>query len=461
MTYSNAIAATPQHLIQKYNVPGPRYTSYPTVPFWHQMPTEDDWKKLVKESFDYSVKEEGISIYIHLPFCSSLCTYCGCNTRITVNHGVELPYIKTLLAEWKLYLELFEEKPYIKEIHLGGGTPTFFSPENLGALLEQLTEHAILCEDASLGFEGHPKNTTKEHLQCLYDLGFRRLSLGIQDFNPDVQIVINRIQSFEMVEEVTKNAREIGYTSINYDLIFGLPLQTLQTIEDTIQKVNLLRPDRIAFYSYAHVPWLKPSQRMFTDDILPTDAAKRALYQLGKQRFEEMGYVEIGMDHFALPTDELYQAVKNKHLHRNFMGYSPNHTRLMIGLGASSISDAWTGFTQNVKKVEEYTALVHEGKFPFYRGHVLSEQDLVLRQHILNLMCQLETTWTKEDLASPFIQQALDKLVEMEKDGLIQLLSNQLLITEKGRPFVRNVCMALDEYLWEQKPTTQLFSQVI
>lgn len=448
-------------LITKYNVPGPRYTSYPTVPFWHDSPTEEAWKMHVKDAFELSNVDDGISIYIHLPYCSSLCTYCGCNTRITVNHKVEEPYIETLLKEWQLYVDVFEEKPRIREIHLGGGTPTFFSPHNLRRLLDGIAEQAILCDDVSLGFEGHPKNTTVEHLQALYDIGFRRLSLGIQDFNPDVQFMIRRVQPYKMVEEVTNNARAIGYTSINYDLIFGLPLQTLDSVRDTIEKVHQLRPDRIAFYSYAHIPWIKPSQKSFPPESLPTNDEKRALYELGKQLFEEMGYVEIGMDHFALKSDALYTSSINKTMHRNFMGYTSFHTRLMVGLGASSISDSWTCFTQNVKKVEDYTALVHEGKFPFYRGHKISQQDLRLRKHILNLMCHLETEWDAADLQNDTIIKALDMLEEMEKDGLVDRQDHKLIVTEQGRPFVRNVCMCFDAYLWEKNPDTQIFSQTI
>lgn len=458
----NVCDETPQKaLVTKYNVPGPRYTSYPTVPFWYDSPTEAAWKNLVKASFDASNTQDGISLYIHLPFCSSLCTYCGCTTRITVNHAVESPYIVTLLKEWQLYLDAFEEKPNIKEIHLGGGTPTFFSPKNLQILLEGITADAILASDAVLGFEGHPKNTSKEHLQTLYDFGFRRVSLGIQDFDPRVQLIINRIQPYEMVEEVVKNAREIGYTSINFDLVFGLPLQTLDSVDETIRQVNQLRPDRIAFYSYAHIPWLKPSQRSFSPKTLPSDSEKRSLYELGKRRFEEMGYKEIGMDHFALPSDPLYQAAQNNQLHRNFMGYSPFHTQLMVGLGASSISDSWTGFVQNVKNVEEYETLVHRGVFPFSKGHQLSQQDLILRQHILNLMCQFSTQWSLEDLNNPAVYKGLRKLAEMENDGLVKRLPNQLIITEKGRPYVRNVCMCFDEYLWQKRPNTPIFSQTI
>lgn len=448
-------------LISKYNVPGPRYTSYPTVPFWHQTPSQSDWIKLISHAFRASNTTEGISLYIHLPFCSSLCTYCGCNTRITKNHKVEMPYIETLLAEWQLYLAAFGDKPIIKEIHLGGGTPTFFEAANLKRLIEGVLQSAILAPDATLGIEGHPNNTTMAHLETLYQLGFRRISLGIQDFDPVVQLTINRIQPFEVVKKVTEAARTIGFTSINFDLIFGLPYQTLNSINETITKVNQLRPDRIAFYSYAHIPWIKPAQKSFPEASLPTSTQKRSFYEIGKQRFEALGYVEIGMDHFALPEESLSIAVQNKTLHRNFMGYTTHHTQLMVGLGASSISDSWTGFTQNVKKVEAYTQLVNKGLFPFEKGHLLSSQDLILRKHILNLMCNLETTWTISDQHNPTVIEGLAAMDEMEKDGLIVRTPDRLIITPLGRPFVRNVCMCFDEYLWQAKPKTQIFSQTI
>ena len=209
-------------LIAKYNVPGPRYTSYPTVPHWDRSPSEQEWRKSVRARFDETNTEQGISLYIHLPFCESLCTYCGCNTRITVNHGVEIPYMEAILKEWQLYRDVFGGRPKIKEIHLGGGTPTFFSPENLGRLVSGILEDTDLHPDYEFSFEGHPKNTTREHLQILFDHGFRRLSLGIQDFDERVQLAVNRIQSFEMVKEVVDQAREIGYRSINFDLIYGL-----------------------------------------------------------------------------------------------------------------------------------------------------------------------------------------------------------------------------------------------
>ncbi|HET6225557.1 MAG TPA: oxygen-independent coproporphyrinogen III oxidase [Bacteroidia bacterium] len=448
-------------LIEKYNVPAPRYTSYPTVPYWDSVLfSPDRWERIVKNTFQCSNSNEGISLYIHLPFCESLCTYCGCNTRITVNHQVEIPYLTAVLKEWAMYLKLFGEPPRVKEIHLGGGTPTFFSPENLLKLMKGILDTVILCPEAALSFEGHPNNTTFEHLRVLYTVGFRRISLGIQDFDPDVQHIIHRIQSYESVKRTTEEARAIGYTSVNYDLIYGLPLQTQQSMSETITKVIELRPDRIAFYSYAHVPWVKPGQRKFTEADLPSGEGKRLLYEMGRHAFEDAGYLEIGMDHFSLPDDELALAQKEKKLHRNFMGYTTSHTQLLIGLGVSSISDAWKGFVQNEKKLEDYYKRIAKREFPSFKGHELSAEDLIIRKHILNLMCKHETSWNDVEMQCPALYEGLERLIEMASDGLIVKEEFSLYVTPKGNAFLRNVCMALDARLWRDQPQKQLFSSV-
>ncbi|GHA23878.1 coproporphyrinogen-III oxidase [Salinimicrobium marinum] len=450
-------------LIQKYNVAGPRYTSYPTVPYWNEANfSVEAYKQSLKKSFSESNKTEGISLYIHLPFCESLCTFCGCNKRITKRHEVESPYIAYLLEEWDLYVELLGEKPVIKEIHLGGGTPTFFAPENLKLLIDGLFKKAIKAEEVDYSLEGHPNNTKKDHLQVLHELGFTRISYGVQDYNMVVQQAIHRFQPFVNVKNATENAREIGYSSVGHDIIFGLPFQTVEHICTTIAKTKELMPDRIAFYSYAHVPWIKGNgQRGFKDEDLPTADVKREMYETGKKLLEEAGYIEIGMDHFALKSDALYKAVEDKKLHRNFMGYTTSKTKVMVGLGVSSISDSWTGFAQNLKKLEDYYEILEKGELPLYRGHLLTAEDEVIRQHILNLMCRLETSWSKENSYFKEIPDVLIKLKEMEADGLVIIGSDSLTITEKGRPFVRNVCMAFDVLLQRNKPETQLFSMTV
>ncbi|MDA9343905.1 oxygen-independent coproporphyrinogen III oxidase [Algibacter sp.] len=450
-------------LVNKYNIAGPRYTSYPTVPYWNQESFSlKKWKSSLIQSFKESNSEEGISLYIHLPFCESLCTFCGCNKRITKQHSVESPYINAVLKEWQLYLELFDENPVIKELHLGGGTPTFFSPENLKHLILEILRTSELAVDHEFSFEGHPNNTTREHLQALYDVGFRRVSYGVQDYNETVQKAIHRIQPFENVKKATELAREIGYTSVGHDIIFGLPFQTLEHVEETILKTKELLPDRLAFYSYAHVPWIKGNgQRGFNDTDLPSAELKRNQYELGKELLAEVGYEEIGMDHFALNTDSLYRSMTHGDLHRNFMGYTASKTHAMIGLGVSSISDSWYGFAQNVKGIESYYNLLKDNIIPVYRGHILNGEDLTIRKHILNLMCRFETSWTKDTLYFDELPEALILLKEMEKDGLLQVYSNKIKVTKKGQPFVRNICMAFDVLLQRKQPDTQLFSMTV
>ncbi|WP_139058954.1 oxygen-independent coproporphyrinogen III oxidase [Polaribacter vadi] len=450
-------------LIQKYNISGPRYTSYPTVPFWDAATfSKEKWIESFKKSFIKSNEKEGISLYIHLPFCESLCTFCACHKHITKRHEVEEEYIQTVLKEWQLYVNLVDETPIVKELHLGGGTPTFFSKEQLQILMDGLFKIAKKHPEAEFSFEGHPNNTTKDQLQTLYNCGFERVSFGVQDYNLKVQEAIHRVQPFEAVEQVTKWAREIGYTSVSHDLIFGLPHQTKENVIYSINKTKELQPDRISFYSYAHVPWVKGvGQRGFNEDDLPKDEEKRHLYEIGKELFAELGYEEIGMDHFALKSDSLYKATINKTLHRNFMGYTSSKTQLMVGLGMSSISDSWYGFAQNVKTVKEYQQLVNKGEISVFRGHILSEEDTVIRKHILNMMCHFKTSWDTKETQIKNIDTHLALLKELEEDGLVQIEKSSLSIPEKARPFIRNICMAFDVHLLSKKPTTKLFSQTI
>mgnify|MGYP003749408007 CR=1 FL=1 len=446
-------------LISKYNVAAPRYTSYPTVPFWeHEDFSESEWKNNVIARYNQS-KAQGLSIYIHLPYCENLCTYCGCNTRITKNHKVEEPYIDSLLKEWEMYRQLLgEERLLIQEIHLGGGTPTFFQPENLQRLISGILQGNRKTEDASFSFEAHPANTTREHLQTLADLGFKRLSLGIQDFDERVQFVINRHQTIEDVSRVMAEARAIGYDSINFDLIYGLPLQTIESVKMTIEASLAMSPDRISFYSYAHVPWLKPGQRRFTEMDLPVGEDKLNLYKLGKTMIQEAGYEDVGMDHFAKREDALFLANANGTLHRNFMGYADRYTPLMIGLGVSSISDAWTAFAQNVKTVEEYHQLIQEGKLPVFKGHLLDQEDVLIRQYILDMMCRGVVNLQP---ASTLNERILQRLQPLQDDGLVVINGLNITITVIGKSFLRNVCMTFDERLQRSKERENLFSQAI
>ncbi|MBC7605512.1 MAG: oxygen-independent coproporphyrinogen III oxidase [Burkholderiales bacterium] len=450
-------------LLQKYNVLGPRYTSYPTVPYWQEIDfTYLDWIENLRKSFLESNSSEGISLYIHLPFCESLCTFCSCHKRVTKNHSVEHPYIATILKEWLLYCLILTEKPVIKAIHLGGGTPTFFSIQNLEDLINGLFCYAIKAETYEFSFEGHPNNTTRAHLQTLYDLGFRSVSFGVQDYSEKVQLAIHRLQPFHNVAKVTFWAREIGYFSIGHDIIFGLPFQQVADIIDTIEKTNSIHPDRLAFYSYAHVPWIKGNgQRGFKEEDIPKEEAKQLLYDVGKQLLNQNCYYEIGMDHFALKTDPLFLAAKNGNLHRNFMCYTASKTLLMIGLGVSDISDSWYAFAPNAKKLEDYYQLSEWDKLPIYGGHILNPEDLTIRKHILNLMCQFETSWLNKTDHFDGIEAVVLELRPMQADGLIVIEAAKIWVTEKGKPFIRNVCMAFDLSLKNNAPDNEMFSMTV
>ena len=453
----------PIELIRKYNVPGPRYTSYPTVPFWKENAIKaSDWLASLENEQAFN-PQPTLGLYIHLPYCESLCTFCGCHKRITKNHAVELPYIESVLQEWALYQPTLQPDTEIVELHLGGGTPTFFSPETLTKLIEGIFQlKNVNREKCDLSFEAHPNSTTQVQLETLYQLGFRRVSFGIQDYNPVVQEAIHRVQTFEQVQLVHQLAKEIGYTSINHDLVYGLPFQDLPGFQMTIEKTIALKPERIALYGYAHVPWVKGTgQRGYDENNLPKDAQKRELYEMAYELLLNAGYVAIGMDHFALPGDTLEVAFQKKKLHRNFMGYTHRQTDVMIGLGMSAISDTWRAFAQNEKSVEAYQEQISKGELAIFRGHFLNDEELLIRRHILDLMCHFETQWHTELLNEGFYQQIQERLAPLIEDGLIEIDTAQLRITSKGFAFVRNVCMAFDLDLHGHHFDKPIFSATI
>ena len=441
-------------LLKKYDVPVPRYTSYPTVPDWNTSSFSKETYKLHLKAAFSRFGHEGLSLYVHLPYCESLCTYCGCNTRITVNHAVEKPYIDAVLQEWGQYLKLFGKRPKIKEIHLGGGTPTFFSPEHLKLLVVGLLEFADLQQPLEFSFEGHPANTTYEHIKALRDVGFTRVSFGIQDFDPKVQEAINRRQTFEQVEQVTRWSRELGFDSVNFDLIYGLPFQTLDSIHDTIDYVAELMPDRIAFYSYAHVPWQRPGQRAYSENDLPSPEEKRRLNQFGQKRLLDLGYQLVGMDHFALPDDSLIESMANGELHRNFMGYTTNPGKMLIGLGVSSISDIHLAYAQNVKTVEGYIQQVENNDLPIFKGHFMSSDDLRVKAKILQVACQ-------KSFDEMYLEgETMHMLYDLLRDGLLTKEKGKYWVTETGNQYLRNICSIFDPNL-SRKREGKVFSQAV
>ena len=376
-------------------------------------------------------------------------------SRVTT--AVEKPYCDFLLQEWQHYLSSVPElsRRPLCELHLGGGTPTFLSPENLRYLLEPILsqanhQHALF--EASI--EVDPRVTTREHLTTLFELGFRRVSLGVQDYNPHVQQLINRIQPFAITADITELSRRIGFSSVNHDLIYGLPDQSLENMRHTIDCTLELRPDRIALYSYAHVPWMKKSQRLFTEANLPVGEAKRALYELARGELLAAGYREIGMDHFALPEDSLCRAQTEGNLHRNFMGYTAHRNDVLLGLGVSAISETPDCFHQNEKLMKKYEQAIVAGRIPTLRGHRLSESDQLQRERILQLMTRFRLPIEPSEL-----QAVEPRLRPMLADGLAELDSDCLTVTERGRPFLRNLCTVFDDYLHREQRQQPGFSR--
>lgn len=449
----------PSHVIEKYNVASPRYTSYPTILDWNRNQFDlSEFKEQFQNSFRKHA-DQPTSIYIHLPFCESLCTFCGCHKHITKIHNVEEPYINALLKEWELYEELIGQPIVLEEMHLGGGTPTFFSTSELRRLLERITKNTT--DQVNFSVEGHPNHTSYEQMELFYAFGFLRISFGVQDYDPDVQHAIHRVQTYEQVKKVTEQARSIGYTSISHDLVFGLPKQTMHGIKESMEKTISLRPDNISLYSYAHVPWVKGTgQRGFSEEDLPSGVEKRALYEYAKQALLDEGYLEIGMDHFGLPREPMTIAMQTNSLNRNFMGYTTAKTTRLIGLGVSAIAEYPFGYAQNVKSVKEYHHLINRQELPLFKGHIHSATDLELKGHIKELMCHFSTDIEDDSWIANHWNDFSPAITEFVNDGIITIDNRRIQITPEGKPFVRNVCMTLDPYA-RKKVEKERFSKSV
>ncbi|MGZ3721777.1 MAG: oxygen-independent coproporphyrinogen III oxidase [Bdellovibrionales bacterium] len=445
-------------LLKKYDVPVPRYTSYPTVPYWNDSPTPEQWLQSLTTAL--ARKDSSWSLYLHIPFCETLCTFCGCNTVITKGHDREMPYVETLLKEFATYQKALPElsKKPLRQLHLGGGTPTFLSAPHLEKLIQAIFGSVVIDKKHfEAGIEVDPRRTTIEQLETLARLGFTRISMGVQDFDPEVQRIVNRVQPYEQTRDLTLAARKLGYQSVNYDLIYGLPKQNVDSFSRSIERTVDLRPDRIALYSFALVPWIKPQQRLFKDTDLPQGAEKLALFEAAYERLKKAGYIEIGMDHFALPSDALTKAQEDGTLHRNFMGYTEMRTDVLLGLGVSSISETPDCFHQNEKVLPLYEKKVHAGETASLRGHRLTTEDQSQREQILQFMTQGELKLRDAEQ----IQDVTAFLGDMIADQLVTLNGGILKITELGRPFLRNACVVLDQRLRQQKPETRIFSKAL
>ena len=444
-------------LFAKYDVQVPRYTSYPPVPQWSDTPPGDDWIASLRAAL--ADPAASLALYVHLPFCESLCTFCGCNNVITRDHSRERPYVDRVLAELGMYLSAVPElaaRP-LQQIHFGGGTPTFLAPDALRHLAEviarQMPARAAAFEG---GFEADPRVTSRAHLEALAACGFRRISMGVQDIDEEVQRLVNRRQPLALTAALCRDARAIGYASINIDLIYGLPGQTPASMRALTAAITDLAPDRLAVYSFARVPWIKPQQRKFRDDQIPAGAEKRELYEIARDGLLAAGYVEIGMDHFARPEDGLAVSAAAGTLHRNFMGYADVRTDVLLGLGVSAISETRTCYHQNEKVLPIYERRIDAREIPTLRGHRLTALEQQRRDQILALMTSFRAPLCGADAsdARAFLAPLID-------DGLVIVADDALRVTAAGRPFLRNIAAVFDDRYRIERPSAPVYSSAI
>ncbi|MEO8189106.1 MAG: oxygen-independent coproporphyrinogen III oxidase [Acidobacteriota bacterium] len=448
---SDGIGRLSVDLLRRYNVPGPRYTSYPTAPVWKEGVGAGDYEELLVES-GAEARPRPLSLYLHLPFCEKLCYFCGCTVVITgTEHRLEDPYLSTLAREIDWVAERAGKAREVVQLHLGGGTPTYFAPEKLEGLLARLRDRFVFSSDAELGVEVDPRVTTPEHLAALARAGFNRLSMGVQDFDPRVQAAINRIQPFDDTRRLIEDARRLGFASINMDLIYGLPHQTPETFGATIDRVLEIGPDRLAVYSYANVPWLKKHQKIL-EPFLPSESEKFGIFQTALERFQDAGFEYIGMDHFARPDDELARARRGRTLHRNFQGYTTKAGTDLIGMGMSAIGEVGDGYVQNARDLGPYRAAVERDGAATFRGFRLSADDRLRRSVIQSLLCHgvIVKSEIEREHGIHFddtFADALERLRPCADDGLVELAPGEIRATAAGRVFLRNLAMPFDAYL--------------
>jgi oxygen-independent coproporphyrinogen-3 oxidase len=448
-----AATLTMPELLARYNRPGPRYTSYPTAVEFHDGVTAGDYvERLARANAE---PDAPLSVYMHLPFCEERCAYCGCFVVITKHRAVTDRYLEYLEREIDLLAAHLPDRRTVSQLHWGGGTPTYYPADRLARLFDRLRRHFTFAPDAEIGVEIDPRVTSPEQLTVLRELGFNRLSMGVQDFAPEVQQAVNRIQSYELTKSLVDHARALGFRSINIDLIYGLPYQTREGFGRTLEQVVTLRPERVAVYSFAFVPWMKAHMKHLPEDSLPPADVKMDLLTASQRAFTGAGYAQIGMDHFAVPDDELARALDARTLHRNFMGYTVQSSRDMVALGVSAIGDVQGAFVQNTKKLPEYYEAIDAGRFPIERGYALDDDDRLRRHVITEIMCNghLDVADVERRFGIRFADYFARELALLTgpgspaADGLVDVDGRTIAVTSLGRPFVRNVCMAFDRYL--------------
>ena len=447
-------------LAKKYSISGPRYTSYPTAPQWTETFDAEKYRARLA-----TVKSDlPFAMYVHIPFCEALCYYCGCNIQITKDHGRSGSYVEALIAEMKAVASAIPFRASLSQVSWGGGTPTFLTVSEIARLYAGLKEHFDVAKEAEVSIEIDPRVTSDEQLALLRGLGFNRVSLGVQDFNPEVQKAVNRVQPEEMTEKMLRTCRELGYSGINFDLIYGLPHQTLASFQKTVDSIVRIRPDRIALYNYAHLPALRPHQKIL--DALPKPEADERLeiFTTAYDRLLKAGYRSIGMDHFALPEDELSIALDKGTLYRNFMGYTVKRGAGLIGIGASAIGEIAGAYVQNIREAKPYEEAVEKTGFSVFRGFTLSEEDRRRQWIIQNLMCRFELSYAeyRERFGGDFESLYDEELSAVEKfvpDGIVSVDEHSIRVTETGRLFARNLAMAFDAYL--KSPSSASYSKTV
>ncbi|MEW6015875.1 MAG: oxygen-independent coproporphyrinogen III oxidase [Candidatus Zixiibacteriota bacterium] len=456
----------PEALVKKYDRPGPRYTSYPTAPEWSDQYGPEEYIAAIKNAA--KDLNEPLSFYLHIPYCQKRCWFCGCNTMVSRNVNVADDYLGRVDRETGMVAEILGERKNVSQFHWGGGTPSFLTDSQTKRAFEIFSQRFRLLPDAEISIELDPRVTGQDRVVLLKSLGFNRLSFGIQDFNHEVQEAIGRNQEESLGIGLYEFARKEGFTGINFDLIYGLPKQTIEGFQQTINKVIALRPDRIALYSYAHLPEGKPHQKKIDISSLPTPEVKAELFARARRMFIESGYRQIGMDHFVLPGDELAIAAAHGKLRRNFMGYTVNAARDWVGVGMSSISYINDNFAQNLSGINSYSAAIDSGKMATYRGMKLTPDDLVRQYAIMELMCNFRLDLNESGRrfnidAGEYFAEELRQLAGFIDDGLITIEKGIIETTPLGKVFIRNIAMTFDYYLKTnrpQKPKVQ-FSRTI
>ncbi len=451
-------------LLKKYGKPGPRYTSYPTAPNFSPDFTDEDYREEILER-NRQDPPPPISLYFHIPFCDTLCYFCGCNMMVTRDREKIAEYVRHLKQEMDMISRLIDDGRPVEQLHWGGGTPTHLNPDEIADLAQATRERFRFADDLEAGVEIDPRGMTREHLEALYDGGFNRISMGIQDFNEKVQEAVNRIQPEDMTREVIEWARDVGFTSLNIDLIYGLPFQSVETFDHTLDRIIDINPDRIAVFNYAHVPWMKKHQALIHEEDLPSPEEKLRIMKHTITRLNRAGYLYIGMDHFARPDNELARAQANGTLYRNFQGYSTKAGLELFGLGITSISQFPGMYAQNVKNLKDYYQRLSEGRLCTQVGIRLTDDDILRRDVIMQLMCNYSVN--KRDVEreydivfDEYFSDALTNLEELRNDGCVEITADAVKVVGPGILVIRNVAMAFDAYLVDTQEHP-LFSKTV